>query len=275
MVVAPVVAGIRSGKIQYVDSTFSGDFSATISKALRSYGAKFNKQQGTFTIMEHDLPMDVLAAANEYADAAKNLHVALGLRLDEIQRGLEGSVKGKKVDATATILKMEKGFNKAYGEAIGKEELSDRAKRNLDADYANNMALWIKKWSSDTIKELRGAVEENAAAGYRFDHLVDRIQGRYDVSKTKAAFLARQETALLVSKHREQRFGEVGITSYIWRTAGDAEVREAHKHLNGREFEFANPPIVDAATGRRANPGEDYNCRCEAEAVLPGVLTSA
>lgn len=271
-VVAPVVAAIRAGKIQHSEGTFSGDFSATTSKALRSYGADWNKVQKTFTIEESALPIEVLAAVNEYAGAAKDLHDELAKRLDEIQRGLESAVDSNTVDAKVVVGKMEKGFNKTYGEAVGREELSDRASESLSDNYTDNMKLWIKKWCAETITDLRGIVEVNAKEGYRFDRLIPRIQGRYDVSKTKASFLARQETALLVSKHRQERFADVGITSYIWRTAGDADVRDDHKKLNGREFEYANPPIVDEATGRRANAGEDFNCRCVAEPVMPGVL---
>lgn len=274
-VVAPVVAAIRSGKIQYVNDTFSGNFNAEISKALRSYGANYNKLQGTFTIVPQDLPMEVLAAVNEYAKAAEDLHDDLAKVLKNLEHGLGDAVNKKMVDATVVVGKMEKGFNKVYGEAIGREELSDRAKRELSKDYSDNMKLWIKKFSRETIQELRGTVEENAAAGYRFDHLIDKIQNRYDVSKTKASFLARQETALFVSKHREQRFTDVGITEYIWRTAGDATVREDHKHLNGKTFSYAEPPVVDVASGRRANPGCDYNCRCVDEPILTGVLASA
>lgn len=274
-VTAPVVAGVRSGKIQYSEDTFSGDFSAAISKALRSYGARYSKQQKTYTILQQDLPPEVLAAVVEYAAAAKDLHYELVRKLDEVQRGLEQAVRVNKVNATVTVSKMERKFNQDYGEAIGREELSERSSEALSRGYSDNMELWVKNFSADTIRELREAVEENAAAGYRFDHLVDRIQGRYDVSRTKAEFLARQETSLLVSKHREQRFGEVGITEYVWRTAGDVEVREGHRELNGRTFEFAKPPVVDAASGRRANPGEDYRCRCRAEPVMPRVLTDA
>lgn len=272
-VVAPVVAAIRAGRIQYADDTFSGDFNAEISKALRSYGAQYNKQQKTFTIVPQDLPVEVLAASNEYAQAAKDLHDQLDTVLKGIERNLE-QLTGE-VDASMVISTSEEKFNRAYAEAIGKEELSDRAKRELASDYSTNMKLWIQKWCKETIQDLRVSVAQNAKQGYRFDKLVDRVQNRYDVSKTKAEFLSRQETALFTSKHRQQRFEDAGITSYVWQTAGDVNVRDSHKKLNGKIFEYANPPIVDESTGRRANAGEDFNCRCVANPILPGVLADA
>lgn len=270
-----LVNALLSGAIQYEDSTFSGQFNAGISKALRSYGAKWNRREGTFTILPEQLPVEVTAAAEEYASAAKRLHDMLMSKLGEIERGLSTAVAANKVDATVTVIKMEDGFNKAYGKAIGKDELSDPARKNLADDYSNNMKLWVQNFSTEMVQDLRSSVAENAEKGYRFDHLVARIQNRYDVGQTKAEFLAQQETSLLISKHREQRFGEVGITEYIWRTSGDADVRKDHKKLNGRTFKFSEPPVVDDASGRRANPGEDYRCRCVADPVIPGVLANA
>lgn len=272
----PIVSGINSGAIQYVDGVFSGNFSSATSKALRSYGAKWNKSTGTFAVVKEDLPQEVLDAAGKYAVAARDLHVALLARLADIQRGLEGQVNKKLVDATLVISKAERSFNSAYGEAIGKVELSEGAREALDREYADNMKLWIKKFSEDTIKELRGDVQENARQGYRFDHLVERIQNRYDVSQTKAEFLARQETSLFVSKHREQRFSEVGITHYVWQTAGDAEVREGHSELNGRTFSFKDKaPARYMSVDQPCNPGEDYNCRCVAAPIVTEELEEA
>ena len=154
------------------------------------------------------------------------------------------------------------------------EQLSDRAKAELAETYTDNMKLWIKDFSTTMIKELRAAVQENANSGYRFDNLVERIQDRYDVAKSKAEFLGRQETSLYVSKHKEQRFTDSGITEYIWRTSGDAEVRTiphgGHKALNGRRFTFKDKaPAEFMSTGTPCNAGEDYNCRCVCDPILP------
>lgn len=267
-----VVSGLLSGKIQYDDSTFSGDFSASISRELRAFGAKYDKRTKTFTALPQALPIGVLEAAKKYQDAARQLHVQLEDRLDQIQKDLERMVNLNPVDAGRTVKKMDRDFNAAYGDALGTDLLSDESKRILAKRYTESLKPYIKKFSDAMIHEIRESVTENAKTGYRFDALVSRIQNRYDVSQSKATFLARQETALFTAQAHQTRFAEVGITSYIWRTAGDSEVRPDHKKLNGQEFEYAHPPIVDESTGRRANPGCDFNCRCSPEPVLPGVL---
>lgn len=51
-------------------------------------------------------------------------------------------------------------------------------------------------------------------------------------------------------------------THYIWRTRLDGKVRSSHRANHGKKFAWNNPP----STG---HPGEDFNCRCWAEPVLP------
>ncbi|ODR99451.1 hypothetical protein AUC68_05655 [Methyloceanibacter methanicus] len=51
-------------------------------------------------------------------------------------------------------------------------------------------------------------------------------------------------------------------THYIWRTRGDGRVRPSHAANDGKIFAWDDPP----PTG---HPGEDYGCRCRAEAYVP------
>ncbi len=53
-------------------------------------------------------------------------------------------------------------------------------------------------------------------------------------------------------------------TRYIWRTQGDGKVRASHRANDGKIFARDDPP----PTG---HPGEDYGCRCWAEAYEPDV----
>ena len=76
-------------------------------------------------------------------------------------------------------------------------------------------------------------------------------------------------------RRREKRYRELGSTEYVWETAGDGKVRPTHgesndhRSLNGRRFSWDAPPIVDAASGRRCHPGQDFGpCRCVARPIL-------
>jgi SPP1 gp7 family putative phage head morphogenesis protein len=268
----PIVTGIRSGQIQYSNGVFSGQFNSRISRALKSIGAKFSKTTKVFTLAPDLVPPAVRAAAHSYEQTARKLHDSAMKALDGVEGDLERLVDVHVVDAGTMVSNVQKGFAKSVGDALGNKELSDESRARLKKEYTDSLKPWIKKFSAETIGELREQIEANALTGYRFDHLVNRVQSRYDVSRSKAEFLARQETALYVSRHREVRFAESGITQYVWRTAGGPRVREDHRKLEGRVFSYAHPPVVDEATNRRANPGGDFNCRCVDEPVLPPIL---
>jgi hypothetical protein len=53
--------------------------------------------------------------------------------------------------------------------------------------------------------------------------------------------------------------GDHPTTHYIWRTAGDKNVRPEHAENDGRIFSWNKPP-------RTGHPGAEYGCRCWAEA---------
>lgn len=72
----------------------------------------------------------------------------------------------------------------------------------------------------------------------------------------------------MVSSYRELRYKDIGVSKYEWSTSRDVRVRPDHRALNGQIFDWEHPPIVNKQTGKRANPGEDYNCRCLAVPVL-------
>ena len=259
---------LRSGRVQYSDGVFSGQFSSKITLALREIGAKYQASSKTFKISAATVPGWVLAEAGAYSLKARATHDAIIKVLDATQRNLPSVIT---IDPDDAVDRVARGFEQKAGElAAFIPELTEQAKGRLEADYTKNMALWIQKWNTEAITDLRGRVEENASQGYRFDKLREIVADRYGVSQSKAKFLAMQETSLFMSKFRQQRFQQIGITHYRWRTSNDVRVRPDHRKLNGRIFAYAQPPITDSATGARNNPGEDFGpCRCNDEAIVP------
>lgn len=271
----PIISGLKSGLIQYNNGEFTGEFNASISKALRALGGKLNKQTKVYTLTPDLVPATVKAMAKTYKDEARRLHDELDKLLADTEDGLDALLDRHEIDASVVVGKMDRDFKKMVGDALAHTELSDEAKADLEKKYTDNLKPHIKKFAADTIRELRESVEANSLEGYRFDHLVERFQTRYEVSRSKAEFLASNETSRYVSQHRESMLSEAGVDEYIWMTAGDSRVREDHRKLNGRRFKFSEPPIVDEATGERANPGMFYRCRCLASPILPKFVTGA
>lgn len=76
------------------------------------------------------------------------------------------------------------------------------------------------------------------------------------VEEAKELQQIENELISLISNRKEKH----QTTHYIWHTQGDDKVRPSHAANNGRIFSWINPP----STG---NPGEDFGCRCWAEAI--------
>jgi len=269
--VSPLMAALRTGIIQYKDGIFSGKFSRAISSGLRHIGARFDERTGTYRLKDSEVPAGIKSEATIYQVNAKSIHETILRKLNEIQDNLAPTMELFDFDSSSAIAAVEQGFEKSKKSLAIMPELTEASRNILREEYSENMKLSIQKFTEETIKDLREKTEENATAGYRFDRLAEIIQDRYKVSATKAEFLARQETSLFMSEFRKNRFSEAGITRYIWRTSGKPTVRHDHKALNGRTFFYSDPPIVDKASGRRRNPGQDYGCQCIDEPVLDPV----
>lgn len=124
--------------------------------------------------------------------------------------------------------------------------------KSIPLDAAQRVHEWTLKGLEDSSRSKEVAAE---------------ILRSNDVSAARATLIARTETARTASKLTEARAVAVGSTHYIWRTVGDSDVRESHREMNGKPFEWANPPTL--SDGTTTHPGQIYNCRCYPEPILP------
>lgn len=278
----PLTLALRGGRVQYTNGVFSGQFSAGITNSLRRLGARFDERTRTFSVESSLVPNWLKAEAAAYQLKAREIHDVLARKLDEIQRTMKHDINVRPIDALPTVDAFEKGFESQAKKLEVSPELDERSRDIMAQTYTQNMKLYIEDFANKEIKSLRDAVEGNTMEGYRFDKLIPTIKKRYGVSVRKAKFLARNETSIFMSKYHEQRYAEAGVTEYVWSTSHDSRVRptaqvaqqpgiakyDNHRRLDGRVFSFTDPPVVDTAKGRKANPGQDYNCRCVAIPVL-------
>lgn len=261
---------LRSGKIWYEGSQFKGEFNATITRELKAAGAHWNPDAKTWGLAPEKIPNDwrtaMARAANHYDTLKAKLLSALDATdLENIDRASSiPDVYIRTIDRMDHDLKLS--VRAAYVGVV--PQLTAAQRGIIAAEWGQNLDLYIRDWTQQNILDLREKIQDSALSGRRSSNLIGIIQQNYGVSKHKAKFLARQETSLLLSKFREVRYRDLGVTTYRWSTSNDARVRADHKHLQGKICEFSNPPIVDTQNGRRANPGEDFGCRCVAIPVF-------
>ena len=94
------------------------------------------------------------------------------------------------------------------------------------------------------------------------EEIAKQIQELPRRGKNRAALIARDQTNKLNGQLTMLRQKSIGIEEYIWRTAGDTRVRVAHRSYADNTFKWKNPP-------EGGHPGQDINCRCYPEPVIP------
>ncbi len=264
---------IQRGDIMYDGQYMMGRFDARSSREIRALGGEWVPIKKGFKLspgkLTPNLKVAISASKARQEQINKGLKNVLGEVGDQVEQAVDDLDLSEGLDKVIAGLQMQ--TIKAM-DAIGvKYTLTAGQRETIKKEYTDNMKLYIRGWADEHIKTLRQDVQENAMQGFRFGRLKDTLEYRYGTSKNKAEFLAQQETSLFMAKFRQQRFLDAGVNFYVWQTVGDRKVRKDHQDLNKRIFQFGDPPVVDVATGRRGEPGEDYRCRCIARPVTKPV----
>ena len=133
--------------------------------------------------------------------------------------------------------------------------------------WSRNNALFINDIPSKMSKQIADATRDALVKGTNLQDTTNAIYDimfeRTDVGDSRARLIARDQVSKLNGDLTRDRQLDLGVEGYIWRTVGDERVRDTHSDNDGKFFSWDNPP---AETG---HPGEDFQCRCWAEPVLP------
>lgn len=111
--------------------------------------------------------------------------------------------------------------------------------------------------------EIETLVMREAADGARWETLVDGIEERYDVSRSRSKIIARDQVGKFYGDLNRVRQTDLGITRFVWRTVRDNRVRPEHADIDGQSFEWGSAPD--------GGPGEAVLCRCYADPDLSSV----
>lgn len=131
----------------------------------------------------------------------------------------------------------------------------------LAAWEAENIKL-IKSIPSQYLDQLHGKIVAAVRAGKPSNELAEFIRETFDLPRSRAKLIARDQIGKLNGQLTMARQRNIGVESYVWRTSLDERVREEHRHREGEQFSWDNPPDD-------GHPGNPINCRCSAEAVFP------
>lgn len=127
-----------------------------------------------------------------------------------------------------------------------------------------NVSL-IRSLAQRHFDDLQAHLGEAITAGRRWEEIAAEIGERYDVSDRHAELIARDQVGKFYGALNEERQKAIGVAKYVWRTARDNRVRDAHFDREGQTFSWTDPPDD-------GHPGEAINCRCQAEPDLEGLV---
>ncbi len=79
----------------------------------------------------------------------------------------------------------------------------------------------------------------------------DELEDGFGIATRHARLIARDQIGKLNGQVTAARHQELGVKSFIWRTAGDDRVRPEHEELEGESFTY-DDPASEGLLGRRA-----------------------
>jgi SPP1 gp7 family putative phage head morphogenesis protein len=140
---------------------------------------------------------------------------------------------------------------------------SGLTKTLLERVVRQNVGL-IKLLAMEHVDGVKQILCNGYIAGKSLTEMTDEIERLTGVNRSRAKFWARDQASKFFGEVTRTRQMNAGIPGYIWRTLKDGRVRDMHASVDGKYFDWKNPPHI-GTDGKAVHPGEDYNCRCWAE----------
>ena len=140
------------------------------------------------------------------------------------------------------------------------------------ASVAENVSL-IKSIPEKYFTEIEGIVSRGYSNGYDLKTVTDELHRRFDISRRRAAFIAKDQSSKLHSQLTRIRSLENGITRAKWlHSHGGKSPRKSHLHvMNGQEFDLAEGLYdPDPRVRRKIQPGTLIGCKCVYRPIVAG-----
>lgn len=157
--------------------------------------------------------------------------------------------------------------SRKIGQGLRKEIDATPIGEAIQARLAEQVDL-ITSLPREAAERVHRLALEGISNSSRAAEIAKEIMRTGDVTKSRATLIARTEVGRTATELTRARALSVGSTHYVWRTAGDSDVRADHKALAGKVFAWDDPPIADVKSGARAHPGSIFNCRCWAAPII-------
>jgi len=170
------------------------------------------------------------------------------------------------------IAKLDEGMWFKLGEEIGRDlrkEIEFTRTGTMMTEALNEQVNLIRSLPIEAAQRVHQLTMEAISDGTRAKEIAAEILRTGHVTASRATLIARTEVGRTAAELTKARAATAGSEYFIWRTAGDQDVRHDHAILNGKMFKWTDPPVSDIKYNRKSLPGAIYNCRCYPEPVIP------
>lgn len=211
------------------------------------------------------------------ADAPSELELAKRL-IDEAAISTRQSMVKSTIEdiagyfARETTIAQRRELSRQLTAGLGVDVIPDDRFIPALMDYfTHENAALITSVAEDLHRDVANLVARAFTKRMNPETLAAHIQHRFDVSESRARFIARDQLGKLWGQLNAVRQRGIGVTHFIWDTQEDDRVRIWHRSLHSKRYSYDDPPVVNDK-GERMLPGEDYGCRCDAIPDLTDIL---
>jgi SPP1 gp7 family putative phage head morphogenesis protein len=148
-------------------------------------------------------------------------------------------------------------------------KLTRVARDAMKASVAEQVSL-IRSIPQRYFTAIEGSVMRSVASGGDLKTLTDDLETHYNVTRRRAAFIARDQNAKAVAACTRARQADLGVTEAVWlHSHGGKTPRPKHLAFSGKRYKISEgAPIGDK--GQMTWPGFEVNCRCVPRSIIRG-----
>jgi SPP1 gp7 family putative phage head morphogenesis protein len=153
-------------------------------------------------------------------------------------------------------------FVKVIHSAVGVNPIIQESwlEPQMKAFQAENTDL-ITKLSTDQRYRIKQNLHRSLSQGKGIKAIKEDLDKDEAIGKNRSRLIARDQTNKFNGQLAELRQKELGIEKYTWSSSRDERVRITHRELDGKIFDWKNPPS-------EGHPGQPIQCRCTAQPII-------
>lgn len=166
----------------------------------------------------------------------------------------------ERVDGALQSMLRKAGFTVRF-------KMSRNQSAAVQAVVAENVSL-IKSIATKYLDDVENEVMRSVSRGRDLGALTEALQERYNVTKNRAALIARQQNNAATAAFTKTRQKELGIKKARWQhSAGGKQPRPEHVAFSGKTYDIEKGAFLE---GKWTWPGMEINCRCVSVPIIPG-----